>query len=303
MRDPIYIAGPTASGKSAVALLLAERLGGEIISVDSMQVYRGLDIGTAKPSPSERARVPHHLIDVVAVDEPFDVARFIDLARSAEREIQGRGRWPIYCGGTGLYFKALVGGLGESPPSDAALRASLEAALLPELVAELKERDPETYHRIDRSNPRRVVRALEVIRLTGRKFSDQRSDWQTAPAPGLWIGLERDRPELVSRINARVDQMFDHGLVEETRSLLKAGLEKNRTALQSLGYKQVAEHLGGQRSLEETIELVKQKTRQFAKRQMTWFRHQLTLQWIRVGPEQTEEQTADQIARLVVAPE
>jgi tRNA dimethylallyltransferase len=302
MRDPIYIAGPTASGKSAVALLLAERLGGEIISVDSMQVYRGMDIGTAKPTSAERSLVPHHLIDVMALDEPFDVARFVDLARAAESQIQSRGRVPIYCGGTGLYLKALVGGLGASPPSNPAVRAELEGMPLPDLLRELEQRDPETYGRIDRSNPRRIIRAIEVIRLTGEKFSSQRAAWRTELPPGCWIGLERDRADLVARINQRVDQMFAAGLMEETRSLLATGLERNRTAMQSLGYKQVVEHLRGERSLSETIELVKQKTRQFAKRQMTWFRHQLTLRWVRLEAAQSETETADAIYRLIVAP-
>ncbi len=174
----IFLVGPTASGKSAVALALAEKVGGEIISVDSMQVYRGLDIGTAKPSAEERARVPHHLIDIVELTEPFDAARFVELARRAEADIRARQRVPIFCGGTGLYFKAYLEGLGSAPPSDSKLRAELEATPLHELLHELSQRDPVTYERIDRQNPRRVIRALEVIRLTGKPFSEQRAEWQ-----------------------------------------------------------------------------------------------------------------------------
>ena len=174
---PVFLAGPTAVGKSAVALALAESLGGEIISVDSMQVYRGLDLGTAKPSAAERARVPHHLLDVVELSEAFDAAQFVRLATAAVVEIQARGRVPIFCGGTGLYFKAWLEGLGEAPPSDARVRAELEAAPLSELLAELEQRDPLTYARIDRQNPRRVIRAVEVIRLTGKPFSAQRANW------------------------------------------------------------------------------------------------------------------------------
>ncbi len=279
MRDAIYIAGPTASGKSAVALMLAEQLGGEIISVDSMQVYRGLDIGTAKATWEERARVPHHLIDVVEITEPFDVAKFVELAKRAEAEIWGRGRVPIFCGGTGLYFKALVGGLGESPKSNPEMRRTLEAIPLSELLVELKATDPETFEQIDRSNPRRVIRALEVIRTTGGKFSAQRARWDKSMQSGHWFALERERTDLVARIECRVEEMFERGLVDETRELLKA-LQKNPAAMQSLGYRQVVEHLNGQRSLSETIQLVKVKTRQFAKRQMTWFRHQLELTWL-----------------------
>src|SRR5437764_4867386 len=171
---PILIAGPTAVGKSAVALALAERLDGEIVSVDSMQVYRGLDIGTAKPSADERQRVAHHLIDVVEMRERFDAGRFARLSREACADIALRGRVPILCGGTGLYFKAFLEGLGEAPPADAQLRAELEAVSLPELLRELEQSDPVTFAKIDRQNPRRVIRALEVIRLTGKPFSTQR---------------------------------------------------------------------------------------------------------------------------------
>ena len=165
---PIFLAGPTAVGKSVVALALAEKLGGEIISVDSMQVYRGLDIGTAKSSAAERARVPHHLIDVAELTEAFDATKFVVLAEKAVGEIQSRGRVPIFCGGTGLYFKAFLEGLGEAPPADEKLRAELEAAPLANLLRELEQRDPATFAKIDRQNPRRVIRAIEVIRLTGQ---------------------------------------------------------------------------------------------------------------------------------------
>ncbi|HEX7617630.1 MAG TPA: tRNA (adenosine(37)-N6)-dimethylallyltransferase MiaA, partial [Verrucomicrobiae bacterium] len=175
---PIFIAGPTAVGKSEIALALAEQISGEIISVDSMQVYRGLDIGTAKPSPAERARVPHHLIDICDLTESFDAAQFIRLAQKAVAEIQSRGRAPVFCGGTGLYFKAFLSGLGEAPSANPELRAELEALPFEALLRELRERDPEAYGKIDKQNPRRVIRALEVIRLTGKKFSEQRAQWK-----------------------------------------------------------------------------------------------------------------------------
>ena len=273
---PLLLAGPTAVGKSEVALVLAGLLGGEIVSVDSMQVYRGLDIGTAKPSAADRLRVPHHLLDVVDLREPFDAAQFIDLARLAVAGIQARGRTPILCGGTGLYFKALLEGLGQAPPTDAALRAQLEATPLEQLLPELAERDPATYTRIDRQNRRRVVRALEVIRLTGQPYSAQRADWQLAaprpqPVPGFF-GLDRGADDLRCRSDARVDALFARGLVEETRQLLEHGLGENRNALQAIGYRQGVEHLQGHRGLSATIELVKTRTRQFAKRQLTWLR-------------------------------
>jgi len=298
---PLFLVGPTASGKSAVALALAERLGGEIISVDSMQVYRGLDIGTAKPSPEERARVPHHLVDVVELTEAFDAAKFVEQARRAEMEILARGRTPIFCGGTGLYFKAYLEGLGDAPPSDAAVRRELEAAPLAELLRELLQNDPVTYERIDRQNPRRVVRALEVIRLTGKPFSAQRSAWSrldphASPLAPIF-GLARSAADLHSRIEARVDEMFARGLVEETRRLLAQGLDRNPTAMQAIGYRQVIEHLRGVRPLAETIELVKTKTRQFAKRQMTWFRRQLTVNWISMEAHEDTAHMAERIQR------
>jgi tRNA dimethylallyltransferase len=282
-------------------MALAERVGGEIISVDSMQVYRGLDVGTAKPSSAERARVPHHLVDVVDVKESFDAAKFVSHAHQAVAEIQSRGCVPILCGGTGLYFKAFLEGLGETPPADPALRAELEATPLLELLSELEKRDPATFERIDRQNPRRVIRAIEVIRLTGMPFSAQRADWSHASrithhASRLFC-LTRSAADLRFRIDARVEKMFAAGLVDETMHLLERGLAQNKTAMQALGYRQVVEHLRGERSLPETIELVKIKTRQFAKRQMTWFRRQLDANWLELKP----QESSDQIALLVQA--
>ena len=322
----ILIAGPTAVGKSEIALRLAERIGGEIISADSMQVYRGLDIGTAKPSPADRARVPHHLIDICDLTESFDAAQFARLAHRAVAEIQSRGRVPILCGGTGLYFKAFLDGLGETPAADAQLRADLEATPLENLLAELRERDPVTYKKIDRKNPRRAIRAIEVIRLTGRPFSEQQSRWgettgepwrallrqcpnsskgqgsdEALPSKNFFFVFTRQSDDLHARINARVDAMFARGLVDETRELLKHGLEQNRTAMQAIGYRQVVEHLRGERSLAETIELVKIRTRQFAKRQLTWFRAQKNLEWIELKAEDLAETvTEDLIHRLRV---
>ena len=290
---PWFIAGPTAVGKSEVALILAEQFGGEIISVDSMQVYRGLDLGTAKPTAAERARVPHHLIDVAELAEPFDAAKFITLAQAAIADIQRRGCRPILCGGTGLYFKALLEGLGESPPSDAQLRAELERVPLEELLRELAVRDAVTFQRIDQKNPRRVVRALEVIRLTGRPFSEQRIGWTKAVLPGVrLVALSREAADLRQRTDARVDIMFARGLVEETRQLLSRGLAENRTAMQAIGYRQCIEHLRGERALPETVALVKQKTWQFAKRQMTWLRHQLPVQWLAIQPRESAARAA-----------
>ena len=304
LQTPLFLCGPTAVGKSEIALLLAERIGGEIISVDSMQVYRGLDIGTAKPSSADRARVPHHLIDVVDVAEPFDAAQFVRLAQKAVTEIQLRQRVPILCGGTGLYFKAFLQGLGESPPADEKLRSVLEAMPLENLLRELKESDPATYEKIDRKNPRRVIRAIEVIRLTGKTFSEQRADWRHSPLATrhspLFFGLRRSNSDLHARINVRVDEMFRRGLVAEAGQLLKRGLAQNKIAMQALGYRQVIEHLRGERPLAETIELVKIRTRQFAKRQMTWFRGQMQPNWQNIEATDSAEVIADKIAKALL---
>ncbi|MBK7997613.1 MAG: tRNA (adenosine(37)-N6)-dimethylallyltransferase MiaA [Verrucomicrobia bacterium] len=303
--QPLFFVGPTAVGKSEVALLLAERLRGEIITVDSMQAYRGLDIGTAKPTAAEQARIPHHLLDVAELHEPFDAGKFVALARAAVAGIQSRGRLPIFCGGTGLYVKAFVDGLGQAPPSDPVIRAELEATPLDTMLSELSKHDPVTYERIDRQNPRRVIRALEVIRITGQPFSAQRAEWKSTDAPAVArdgkriIGLARSAGDLRARIDARVEQMFRQGLVAETSSLLAGGLEKNPTAMQAIGYRQVVEHLRGERSLEETIELVKIRTRQFAKRQMTWFRRQLSVQWLEVRPGESASEITTRVEALI----
>jgi tRNA dimethylallyltransferase len=306
MKSPIFLAGPTAVGKSEIALALAELLRGEIISADSMQVYRGLDIGTAKPSPADRAHVPHHLIDICDLTESFDAAQFIRLAQRTVGEIQLRGRVPVFCGGTGLYFKAFLSGLGEAPSANPELRAELEQIPFEKLLGELRERDPEAYGKIDKQNPRRVIRAVEVIRLTGKPFSAQRARWGETPGEPFLADAQpgsrgrsphqdkiycftRQPADLHARINARVDEMFRRGLVNETRELLQRGLEQNQTAMQAIGYRQVVEHLRGERSLAETIEHVKIRTRQFAKRQLTWFRRQLDAEWIELKPDESLE--------------
>jgi tRNA dimethylallyltransferase len=304
--QPVFIAGPTAVGKSEIALRLAERLGGEIISADSMQVYRGLDLGTAKPSPADRARVPHHLIDICDLAESFDAAQFVRLAQKAVEEIQARGRVPVFCGGTGLYFKAFLSGLGEAPSANPELRARLEALPFEALLQELRERDLAAYEKIDKQNPRRVIRAVEVIRLTGKKFSQQRVEWKSkvqSPRSNVFFCVTRPPADLHARINARVNAMFARGLVDETRELLRQGLAENQTAMQAIGYRQVVEHLRGEprklSGLTETIELVKIRTRQFAKRQLTWFHRQLEPKWMELQPEESPEKIAQKICEAV----
>ncbi len=298
-RRLLLLAGPTAVGKSAVALHLATQRGGEIVSVDSMQVYRGLDIGTAKPSAADRRRVPHHLVDIVDIADSFDAAQFVERAEAAMDDIRRRGRLPILCGGTGLYFKALLEGLGSAPAGTPALRRELESTPLPRLLEELAAADPETYARIDRANPRRVIRAVEILRLTGAAGERLRAPWSRpsagGPQPGFFA-LERSREDLAGRIDRRVEAMFRDGLVDETRELMGRGLERNRTALQAIGYRQVVEHLRGARGLPETVRLVQQRTRQFARRQHNWLRRHLPVTWVACGPDERPQDVAERVA-------
>ena len=209
------------------------------------------------------------------------------LAQTAVAEIQSRGRTPVFCGGTGLYFKAYLEGVGETPPADEKLRAELEAAPLEKLLEELRGTDPVTFEKIDRKNPRRVVRAIEVIRLTGKPFSAQRTVWKAGGENSTaknFFALTRSSDDLRGRIDLRVDEMFARGLVAETDALLRRGLAENKFAMQAIGYRQVVEHLRGERDLAATIELVKIRTRQFAKRQLTWLRAHQDAHWIELSP-------------------
>ncbi len=277
---PLYvIMGPTASGKSALALALAERLGGEIISADSMQVYRGLDIGTAKPTLAERQRVRHHLIDILDIAEPMDANRFVVLADAAIGEIRHRGRIPVVVGGSGMYLKALLRGLDDLPASDPALRARLEREYggtegLARLRSRLAELDPESLNR-HATNPRRLLRALEVHLLTGQPMSGQqmRED-ATLRYPAHAWRLEWPREMLVRRIAERTDEMLAQGWIAEAAALLPRGLLASPTAKQALGYPLIAAHLAGRMDAATLRERLVVATRQYARRQATWFRHQ-----------------------------
>lgn len=275
---PYYVSGATAGGKTAVGVELARQAGGEIVSMDSMALYRGMDVGTAKPGEAERQAVPHHLIDVLDPSEECSLAQYLAMARRAAAEIRARGRQPIFVGGTPLYLKALLRGIFEGPPADWEFRRKLEAMASeqgPEALHEILRRvDPRSAERLGRRDARRAIRALEVFEKTGRPISELQQQFEQArPATECRVFvLDWPRQELYARIERRVEAMFESGLVAEVQTLLAAGRPLSRTARQALGYREVLEHLAGQRDLPETISLVKTRTRQFAKRQLTWFR-------------------------------
>lgn len=283
------VVGPTASGKSALALSLAEQLGGEIVSCDSMQVYRRMDIGTAKPSAEEQARVKHHLIDVVEPNVTFSCAEYVTLASAAIRDCKARGKLPILCGGTGLYLDALLrGGEMEASGADEAVRAELYAFFEKKgaeaLHRELAKVDPESADAIHPNNVRRVIRALEIYRTTGRTKTefDRRSVQTESPWDATVLGLRYDCRELLyERIEKRVDQMIDMGLLRETEQLMEEGVfETNATAVQAIGYKELFGVIRKEEPLCDGVERLKTATRRYAKRQMTWFSAKPYVTWL-----------------------
>jgi tRNA dimethylallyltransferase len=286
----LFLVGPTAAGKSEIALRLAKRLGAEIISADSMQVYRGMDIGTAKPSRAARRAVRHHLIDVAGPRREFSVYDFRRRALKVLGALRSRGRLAIVAGGSGLYVRALLEGLPEQPGGDKKMRAALEACAREAgpgaLYADLEQLDPAAARRIGRHNARRLIRALEICRLSKKTLSEWHARREPLEALGyepLVIGLTRERPDLYARINARVDRMFRRGLAREVRKLHAAGLSK--TAAQAVGYKELAGVLSSEdrparAGLKAARERIKINSRRFAKRQMTWFRRERGIRWI-----------------------
>ena len=280
----LAIIGATASGKSALALRVAEEVsaGGELLSVDSMQVYRGMDIGTAKPTAEEQRRVRHHLIDVVDPNETFTVARFVESADAVIADARVRQVPLIATGGTPLYYKALFDGMFDGPGASAEIRDRLRILSNDELYGRLSEVDPPAAARIHRNDTKRLIRALEVHELTGQPISSLQIEWSD-PTPrhsAVWIGLDWDREQLNRRINARVRQMIEAGWVDETRSLLDRYGELSRTAGEATGYHEIIEHLHGRRSLDDAVEQIKIATRQLARRQMKWLRRFRHVHWL-----------------------
>ncbi len=309
-RVPVIV-GPTASGKTGVALVLAEILGGEIISADSRQIYRFLDVGTAKPTPAQRGLIRHHFIDELNPDEEFNAGRFGEMGRKAVDQIFARGRLPIVAGGSGLYIRSLIDGLFEGPGADPEFRDLLEDRIrrggLPDLLEELRRLDPVTASRIDPTKPRRVVRALEVIHATGRSLSSH----QSAPKIELsfvpvLFGLLWERKDLYRRIDSRCDRMLSGGLLEEAASLQQRGYGMNLNALNTVGYKEAFALLRGELSPGEMPAEFRKNSRRYAKRQMTWFRRDGRVRWIGMNEQRVEGDVAGEIARefcRVPAPE
>ena len=272
-----FLTGPTAGGKTAVGLEVARRIGAEIISMDSMALYRGMDIGTAKPSRAEQAGTPHHLIDVLEPHEEYSLAQFIAAAHQTANEIRARGRAALFVGGTPLYLKGLLRGIFEGPPADWELRRRLQAEARNDpgaLHRRLADVDPAAARRLHPNDTRRLIRAIEVFETLGRPISEFQRQFEVGrPAEACRVFvLDWPRSELYDRIDRRVDAMFAAGFVDEVRGLADRPQPLSRTARQALGYREVLDHLAGERGLAETIELVKTHTRQFAKRQLTWFR-------------------------------
>ena len=302
----LAIVGPTASGKSDVALAVAIRLNGEIISADSRQIYKYLNIGTSKPPSDDRIKIQHHFIDVLDPKQDYNAGTFGIEARQRILEIGNRGKQPILVGGSGLYVKAVIDGFFDGPGQDPEFRTQLEQRALKEgsqaLLNELSKFDPESASVMEPSKPRRIIRALEVFHITGKRLSEFHAEQSTvAPFETSQFGLEWGRAYLYERINQRVDLMFSLGLIEEARQLLKMGYEPSLNALNTVGYKEVFGHLKGKLANDEMVELIKRNSRRFAKRQLTWFRRDERIEWITMDENTRSEDVADLIARKFVA--
>ena len=306
MNNIICVVGPTASGKTALAVELAKRFNGEVVSCDSMQIYRRMDIGTAKPTPEEMQGIPHHMIDVCEPDEAFSVSRYVEMADPVVRDILSRGKRVIIAGGTGLYVDSLIRGNDFAPTPSTGCRERLEARAEAEgievLIGELRSIDPEALER-SQGNPRRIIRALEVFQETGETITEHNRRTQSIPPKyqPLWIGLDYvNRQDLYDRIDLRVELMVKDGLLEEIRGILNSGIPETATAMQAIGYKEFVDAMAGRDTLENAIASVQQGSRRYAKRQLTWFRKNPNIHWIcREKGQDSEEifETARQVVR------
>jgi tRNA dimethylallyltransferase len=304
MKQNILILGVTASGKGQLAFSLAQSLGAEIISIDSMKVYRRMDIGTGKPPGQAREKIPYHLIDVVEPSESFSVAAFLELAEDAIEKIHGRERPIIAVGGTALYIKALLYGLFEGPGTDEQVRVELRALAGAEgagLYRELEKIDPEAAERISPNDTKRIIRALEVYKITGKPISSFQRQWNAKETGHNWtiIGLRRQKTEESRRINARVKRMIEAGLVDEVQSLLAEDKPLSKQARCAIGYAEIIDYLAGVMTLEDAIELIKKNTRRLAKSQRTWFRTFQNVNWLDIEPEESAEKILNRASAIL----
>jgi tRNA dimethylallyltransferase len=302
----IYLTGPTASGKTAVGVALARRLDAEVLALDSMTLYRGMNIGTGKPTLAERGGIPHHLIDIVDPWEPTSVSQYREWAKKSVDAVERRAKQALFVGGTALYLKALLRGLFQGPGADVELRQRLERVAEERgdsvLHDRLKAVDPATAARLHPHDRRRIVRALEVFELTGAPISTLQAEHdRPAPAPVQVFALELRRGSLHDRINRRVLGFFDRGLVEEVRGLQAASRPLSTVAAEGIGYREVIAMLEGRASLSETIERVRARSRQFAKRQATWFRGLAEVRSISIADDEDAESIAGRIAGMIAA--
>ncbi len=306
MNNIICVAGPTASGKTSLAVELAKRTNGEVVSCDSMQIYKRMTIGTAKPTPDEMEGIPHHMIDVAEPEEVFSVSRYCEMAAPIVDDIIARGKTAIIAGGTGLYMDSLIRGNNFAPFPATGHRQRLEQQLetdgLDALIAQLAPIDPEALER-SQGNPRRIIRALEVFYETGETITAHNIRTQAIPPRynPLWIGLDfEDRAELYRRIDLRVGIMLEQGLVQEIKDLLASGIPADCTAMQAIGYKEFVDALEGRGTIEEAADLVRQSSRRYAKRQLTWFRRNKNIHWLTRKPKESSEEILERARRLLL---
>ncbi len=306
MNNIICIAGPTASGKTALAVELAKELNGEVVSCDSMQVYRRMDIGTAKPTPEEMQGIPHHMLDVAEPDEDFSVSRYCTMASPIVDDILARGKTVIIAGGTGLYMDSLIRGNDFAPFPSTGVRQRLESQAdregMEAMLENLRKIDPEAAAKLHLSDRKRILRALEVYLETGETITAHNRKTQATPPKysPLWLGLDfAERSELYRRIYLRVGIMLEMGLVEEIKALLSSGIPDKCTAMQAIGYKEFVAALEGQCSIQEAAGQVRQSSRHYAKRQLTWFRRNQAMHWLTRAPGDGAEEILNQARRVI----
>ncbi len=303
MNNIICIAGPTASGKTALSIALAKELGGEVVSCDSMQVYKYMDIGTAKPTIEERDGIPHHMLDVADPGEDFSVSRYCEMAAPIVDDIIARGKTAIIAGGTGLYMDALIRGNDFAPFPSTGVREQLEQQPIEKVYAKLSEIDPEAAARLHLADKKRIIRAMEVYLETGQTITahNSRTQAQSPRYTPVWFGLsDENRQDLYNRIDRRVEQMVQQGLVEEIKSLLCRGIPEKATALQAIGYKEFLQVLHGQDTVENAVAQVQQASRKYAKRQLTWFRRNSAMNWLLRKPGQNTEEILMEARRILL---